>query len=149
MDAPNLRERRQRAGLTQRQLAQRSGLSQPAIAAIESGARRPSSASMARLDSALHVRPSILLKNSRDRVLEVLGSRGITDPRIFGSIARGDDTEDSDVDLLVVVPQQFDIFDKVLLVQELHEVLGAHVDVVPDDARGVVADRARSEAVPL
>lgn len=147
--ATELRERRRRAGLSQRDLAARAGLSQPAIAAIESGARRPTEATRARLDEALRVRPSILLDAARDRVRAVLEDHGVSNPRVFGSVARGDDTEWSDVDLLVTAPPEFDIFDKVLLVEALEEVLGAHVDVVPDDARSPVVERAVNEAVPL
>lgn len=124
-------------------------MSQPAIAAFESGSRRPTPESIVRIDVALRVRPSILLERTRDQVREILSRRGIRDPRVFGSVSRGEDTEQSDLDLLVTVPDEFDIFDKVLLIEELQEVLGASVDVVPDHARGPVAERARNEAVPL
>ncbi|MFD6138698.1 helix-turn-helix domain-containing protein [Promicromonospora sp. NPDC060271] len=145
----DLRTRRLRAGLTQRELAARSGTSQPAIAAIENGVRSPALETRARLDAALRVRPSILLENALEQVREVLGRYQVTNPRVFGSVARGEDTEESDVDLLVTTPADFDIFDKVMLTEALEEVLGVHVDVVPDDARGATVARATAEAVPL
>ncbi len=144
-----LRERRRRAGLTQRQLAERAGMSQPTIAAIESGTRQPTSATRARLDAALRVPPSVLLQYAREQVRAVLDEHGVANPRVFGSVSRGEDTVDSDLDLLVSAPADFDIFDKVLLVEALEEALGTHVDVVPDTARGPVAEKARAEAVPL
>lgn len=144
-----LRTRRLRAGLTQRELAARSGTSQPAIAAIEKGVRSPALETRARLDAALLVRPSILLERALEQVQEVLGRYQVTNPRVFGSVARGEDTEQSDVDLLVTTPADFDIFDKVMLTEALEEVLGVHVDVVPDDAHGPAAARASAEAVPL
>jgi predicted nucleotidyltransferase/DNA-binding XRE family transcriptional regulator len=144
-----LRDRRIRAGLTQRELARRSHLSQPAVAAFESGARRPSPESVERLDAALRVPPSTLLLRARPHLHQILAARGITHPRVFGSVARGEDTPESDLDLLVTVPEAFDIFDKAMLVEDLQNALGARVDVVPDHARGPVAERARKEAVPL
>lgn len=145
----DLRTRRVRAGLTQRELAARSGTSQPAIAAIEKDLRRPALETRARLDAALRVRPSILLESALEQVREVLGRYQVTNPRVFGSVARGEDTEESDVDLLVTTPPDFDIFDKVMLVEALEEALGVHVDVVPDDAQGPTVARAVAEAVPL
>ncbi|WP_423462506.1 helix-turn-helix domain-containing protein [Promicromonospora sp. MS192] len=145
----DLRARRLRAGLTQRELAARSGTSQPAIAAIERGTRSPALETRARLDAALRLRPSLLLEAVLEQVREVLGRYRVTNPRVFGSVARGEDTERSDVDLLVTVPADFDIFDKALLSEALEDVVGVPVDVVPDDARGPVVARARAEAVPL
>jgi predicted nucleotidyltransferase len=145
----DLRARRSRAGLTQRELAERSGTSQPAIAAIEKGFRSPALETRARLDAALRVRPSILLENALVQVREVLGRYQVTNPRVFGSVARGEDTEESDVDLLITTPPGFDIFDKAMLAEALEDALGVHVDVVPDDARGPAVARAVAEAVPL
>lgn len=145
----DLRARRLRAGLTQRELASRSGTSQPAIAAIEKGDRSPALETRARLDAALRVRPSLLLESAMEQVREVLCRYQVTNPRVFGSVARGEDTVDSDIDLLVTTPPDFDIFDKILLTESLEAALGVHVDVVPDDARGPAAASAVAEAVPL
>jgi predicted nucleotidyltransferase len=97
----------------------------------------------------LRVRPSILLENALEQVRDVLVRHGVTSPRVFGSVARGEDTEASDIDLLVTAPPGFDIFDKAELTEALEEVLGVPVDVVPDCARGPAAARAATEAVPL
>jgi predicted nucleotidyltransferase len=97
----------------------------------------------------LRVRPSILLENALEQVRDVLARHGATSPRVFGSVARGEDAEASDIDLLVAAPPGFDIFDKAELTEALEEVLGVPVDVVPDDARGPAAARAATEAVPL
>jgi uncharacterized protein len=145
----DLRARRLRAGLTQRELAARSGTSQPAIAAIERGVRSPVPETQLRIEAALRVRPSILLESALEQIREVLARYHVSNPRVFGSVARGDDTEASDLDLLVETPKDFDIFDKALLTEALEDVLGAPVDVVPDDARGPAAARAAVEAVPL
>jgi predicted nucleotidyltransferase len=123
-----VRERRRRAGMTQRDLATRSGISQPAIASIESGKRVPSTATRSRLDEALQVRPSVLLAAARERLRTVLDLFGVQNPRVFGSVARGEDRVGSDLDLLVTTPPEFDLFDKALLVHALEEALGAPVD---------------------
>lgn len=97
----------------------------------------------------LRVLPSILLGRALEQVRDVLARHHVTNPRVFGSVARGEDTEASDIDLLVTTPPGFDIFDKALLTEALEEVLGVHVDVVPDDAPGPAAAHAVAKAVPL
>jgi hypothetical protein len=97
----------------------------------------------------LRVRPSILLENGLEQVRDVLARHHVTNPRVFGSGARGEDTEASDIDLLVTAPPRFDIFDEAQLTEALEEALGVQVDVVPDDERGPAAARAAIEAVPL
>lgn len=87
-----LRLRRAAAGLTQRQLAELSGVKQPLIAAIERGTRVPSDAARTALERALQVRPSVLLRAKRDDVLAAVAKVGAKDPRVFGSVARGDDS---------------------------------------------------------
>jgi transcriptional regulator with XRE-family HTH domain len=67
--ADRLRLRRAAAGLTQRELAEASGVKQPLIAAIERGTRQPTETVRHALDGVLRVRPSQLLKVARDRVL--------------------------------------------------------------------------------
>jgi uncharacterized protein len=70
--------------------------------------------------------------------------------RVFGSVARGEDTEDSDIDLLVDLADDVSLVELIGLERELSELLGRPVDVVP--ARGLtpaVARRVLAEAVPL
>ena len=58
---------------------------------------------------------------------------GPTTFRVFGSVARGEDTEASDVDLLVDLDQGVGLLDLIGLARELGELLGVDVDVVPAD----------------
>jgi len=70
--------------------------------------------------------------------------------RVFGSIARGDDDEQSDIDLLVEFESGRSLLDHAALWLELQELLGCKVDVVSD--RGIkprMRDRVLREAVPL
>lgn len=86
----------------------------------------------------------------RDELLEVLRRHGVTNPEIFGSTARGDDREDSDLDLLVDFAPGTDLIDMANIKAELEAVLGASVDLIPRDG---LKDRVRISAaldvVPL
>lgn len=144
-----LKLRRAAAGLTQRQLAELSGVKQPLIAAIERGTRVPSDAARTALERALQVRPSVLLRAKRDDVLAAVAKVGAKDPRVFGSVARGDDSPGSDIDLLVTFPPEADIVTLLTLEEELADLLTVPVDVVSSGSSGRVLDRARAEAVPL
>ena len=53
------------------------------------------------------MKPSEILTSKRDEVLAVIARHPFANPRVFGSVARGEDTEESDVDLLGV---QVDVF---------------------------------------
>ena len=144
-----LKLRRTAAGLTQRQLAELSGVKQPLIAAIERGTRVPSDAAKSALEHALQVRPSALLRARRDEVLAALARIGAKDPWVFGSVARGEDDPGSDLDLLVTFPPDADIVTLLTLEEELAKILTVPVDVVSSGSSGRVLDRARVEAVPL
>lgn len=144
-----LKLRRTAAGLTQRQLAELSGVKQPLIAAIERGARPPSDAARAALEEALRVRPSALLRARRVDVLAAIARIGAKDPQVFGSVARGDDRPGSDIDLLVTFPPAADIVTLLTLEEELARLLTVPVDVVSSGSTGRVLDGARAEAVPL
>ncbi len=67
----------------------------------------------------------------RDELREVLRRQGVTNPEIFGSAARGDDHEGSDVDILVDFPPGTSIIDIIGIQHELEDLLGAHVDLEP------------------
>jgi len=79
----------------------------------------------------------------RGELLEVLRRHGVTNPEIFGSAARGDDREGSDLDLLVDFPVGTDIVDIIGIKRELEDVLGVPVDLVP---RSGLKERVRSRA---
>jgi predicted nucleotidyltransferase/uncharacterized protein with HEPN domain len=134
--------------MTQQELAERSGVRQPNIAAYENGRRQPSPAMLARLLDAARPRPSVLLDRFREQVLEI-AARNHAGVRVFGSIARGEDGPESDVDLLVTFGPEASLLDQAGLVAELEDLLGAHVDVVSDRALKDRDAAIRAEAVPL
>lgn len=147
--AERVRSARIRAGLSQRELAQRSGVRQPNIAAIESGRSQPTADTVDKLLAAAAVRPSVVLAERRDEVRRAIARAGGRNPRVFGSVALNSDTPSSDVDLLVDLGDEPSIWQVAALVEELRALLGTDVDLVDDHGSGRVLDRARSEAVPL
>lgn len=71
--------------------------------------------------------------------------------RVFGSVARGEEGPDSDIDFLVDLPRGYDMFNQRLTLQQrLIEITGRHLDVVPEHelSRHIRADVLR-EAVDL
>lgn len=82
----------------------------------------------------------------------ILDRYGATNPRLFGSVARGDARDDSDLDLLVdLMPGQGNELMRVAgLCEELSELLGLRVDVVAADLlRREVSATAMADAVTM
>lgn len=120
--------------MTQAMLAARAGIRQPNIAAYENGRRRPSAAMLARLLDAARPRPSELLARHRVDVLDIAARNRATNVRVFGSVARGDDSFGSDVDFLVSFEPGASLLDQAGLIDDLEQLLGTQVDVVSDRA---------------
>ena len=90
------------------------------------------------------------LRGARSQVSMLLADAGLGDPRVFGSVARGDDTETSDVDLLVSTSRSVGLFEQARLAQRLSEVVGTPVDLVIESSlKPELAERVLQEAVPL
>jgi predicted nucleotidyltransferase len=58
-------------------------------------------------------------------------NHGVRISGVFGSVARGEDRPDSDIDLLVMLPPHMGLFELGRLTEELQQLLGARVDLVP------------------
>ncbi len=150
-----LRRARLAAGMTQVQLASRAGVTQSVISAYESSRREPALSTLQRLleatghrlplqleqvdDAAPRSLPRVglgaALRRQRRQLRRIVAAHGGGRVWVFGSAARGDDRPDSDVDLLVELPDDVSLIDLGRLSEELEAVLGTHVDVVPE--RGV------------
>lgn len=90
------------------------------------------------------------IRQKRDAILEIARRYGAHDIRIFGSVARGDVTESSDLDLLVRFDPDRSLFDQGGMVMDLRDLLGLKVDVVSEGAlQGRFGEIVSSEAVPL
>lgn len=90
------------------------------------------------------------LRQKRNEIFRLAARHGATNVRVFGSVARGDEDERSDVDFLVEMGGGRSLLDLGGLLVDLEELLGRRVDVVTE--RGLktrIRERVLREAVPL
>ena len=163
-----LRRARVAAGLSQAELAARAGVTQSVISAYESGHRQPALRTLAALIEAadhelvidVRQQPRRLSRLSgpvgqrvRRRRLDLIAAaaaHGVTNLRVFGSVARGTDRPDSDLDLLADLPPDMGLLGLGRVQAELEAIVGSQVDLVPaDDLKPGVRARADRDLVPL
>jgi hypothetical protein len=86
----------------------------------------------------------------RETILRLAEQHGARNVRVFGSVARGEATSASDLDLLVEMEPGRNYFDFVTFWQDVEEALGCKVDVLADGGVSpYIRDRVYREAVPL
>ena len=101
-------------------------------------------------DATSALRPSRVLASHRVDVLELARAHGATNVRVFGSVARGDDTTASDADLLVDFAPRTSLLSVIGLEQSLTDEFGIRVDVGPAYAlREDIRDRVLAETRAL
>jgi predicted nucleotidyltransferase len=92
----------------------------------------------------------ILRAERREEILRLAELRGARSLRVFGSVARGEAKETSDLDLLVAWEPGRSLMDHAGLVQDLQELLGMKVHVGTENSlHWYVRDRILREATPL
>jgi uncharacterized protein len=169
-----IRRARKAAGLSQAELAQRAGTSQPALARYETRAALPTLPTLERLLLGCGLRlqlrtvrakgpsaPSTsvrgqlgprarVLRRHRRRLLDTARARGVGRVRVFGSLARGEALPDSDVDLFVDLEPGRTLLDLAAFRREAQEILGMPVDVAtPDMLKERIRAEVLAEALPL
>lgn len=90
------------------------------------------------------------LRKRRAEILRCASEHGAHNVRVFGSAARGEAQQDSDIDLLVEMEPGRSLLDLVGLWQDLEDMLGSHVDVLSE--RGIsphLRDRIYADAIAL
>jgi len=88
--------------------------------------------------------------NRREEILAIARQYGASDVRIFGSVARGDATEESDIDFVARFEPGRSLFDQGGLLMDLRELLGIKVDLISEGAlTGRFGQIVRKEAVQL
>jgi uncharacterized protein len=163
-----LRQARKRAGLSQVELAARAGVTQSVISAYESGHRQPAIPALATLIDAagyklvlsLRRQPRRLgrlsgpvgrrVRRHRHDLIAAAAAHGVQNLRVFGSVARGEDRPDSDVDLLADLPTDLSLFGLGRVEADLEAILGARVDLIPaGDLKPGVRARVEPDLVAL
>ena len=163
-----LRQARKRASLSQVGLATQAGVTQSVISAYESGQRQPSLPALTRLIDAAGFELTLSLRRPPGRLRRLSGpvgrrvrrhrkdlvaaaaARGVSNLRVFGSVARGEDRPDSDVDLLADLPPGLSLFGLSRLEADLEGILGTRVDLIPAaDLKPGVRQRVESDLIAL
>ncbi|MCZ7673553.1 MAG: nucleotidyltransferase family protein [Chloroflexi bacterium] len=91
-----------------------------------------------------------LISENRQEILALAQQCGAKNIRIFGSVARGEDDEHSDIDFLVEMEPTRSLFDLGGFMMSLQELLGRPVDVVTEDGLKMrIRDRVLREAIVL
>jgi len=163
-----VRQARKRAGLSQLELAARAGVTQSVISAYESGQRQPSIPALARLidatgfDLVLSLRPhprrlvrlsgpvGRRVRSRRGDLIAAAAAHGVRNLRVFGSVARGEDTADSDVDLLADLTPGLSLFGLGRLEEDMEAILDTRVDLIPAaDLKPGVRERVQRDVVAL
>ena len=124
------------AGLTQAQIAHQIGRSQPEVSRLlrfhGDGPR------------------ALALRRHRSEITRLVRDAGGSHVRVFGSVATGQDHDDSDIDLVFNADAPIGLMGLARLQGRIADVLGMDVDIVPEaDLIPVIKDRVLRQAVPL
>ncbi len=96
------------------------------------------------------MRPSEALAAHREAALAIIAKYPVSNPRIFGSVARGEDVEGSDLDIIVHPENSATYFDLARLALELEALLKCKIDLGEDIAvKEYVRKKIFSDARPL
>lgn len=96
------------------------------------------------------MRPSQALESNRAAIRDIAARHRVRDVRVFGSVLRGTDTDDSDLDLLVEPTEQTTLLDIGKIQFELSELLGIDVDVLtPSALPELLREKVLAEAQPV
>jgi len=90
-----------------------------------------------------------LRQEKRAAILRLAETHGARNVRVFGSVVRGDNREESDIDLLVDFEKGRTLVDLARLKGELEDLLGTSVDIVTPNSLRYIRDRVLAEALPL
>lgn len=90
------------------------------------------------------------VERHRQQIIDIVSANRASNPRLFGSVARGDATPTSDIDILIDLEQGASYFDLGRIQSSVEELVGHRVDVVPSRTlRDEVRENVMAEVVPL
>ncbi|MBE9223789.1 nucleotidyltransferase family protein [Cyanobacterium stanieri LEGE 03274] len=92
----------------------------------------------------------ILDTNIKQKILTICAKYGAFNVKVFGSYARGEATEDSDLDLLMDIEKGKSLLNRIALKQELEDLLGIKVDIAkPNNLHETIKNQVLAEAILL
>ena len=96
------------------------------------------------------MRPSKVLRTYREQIRSVVLAHRATNVRVFGSVARGEDTDASDLDLLIDPTPETSLMDIGAIRFELKTLLGINVDVLtPNSLPDKFREQVLQESIPV
>ncbi len=96
------------------------------------------------------MRPSVALDLHREEIRRIVASRRALNPRVFGSVLHDEDTEESDLDILVDTTSRTSLFDLNAISNALEALLGVPVDVLmPMSLSAEFREQVLAEAKPI
>ena len=91
-----------------------------------------------------------VLREKREEILALAAKHKASRVRLFGSVVRGEDTPESDVDFLVAFEPEASLLDRIRLINDLEDLLGRKVEVVREDTvHWFIRNRVLQEAQAL
>lgn len=96
------------------------------------------------------MRPSTALNTYRDQIRGIVNAHHAVNVRVFGSVIRNEDTDKSDLDLLIDPTEKTSLMDIGAIRLELKALLGVNVDVVtPNALPDSFREQVLSESIPI
>ena len=96
------------------------------------------------------MRPSEILPQHRETIRQLVREAGMANPRVFGSVVRGEDGESSDLDILVDPAPRASLLAMEMLQSRLASVTGVKIDLrTPEEIHPKFRDRVLDEAQPV
>jgi len=96
------------------------------------------------------MKPSDQLERYRQDIRLVVKANRAANPRVFGSVSRGEDNDDSDLDILIDPSEETSLFDLGAMQAELVDLLGVKVDIhTPNSLPRKFRDEVLAQALPI
>jgi predicted nucleotidyltransferase len=96
------------------------------------------------------MKPSLAFEAYREEIRRIVETNRGLNPRVFGSVLHGEDTEESDLDILIDAAPRFTLFDMARIALEIEQLINKKVDVrTPDDLPPKFRPRVLAEALPI